>query len=82
MSGKKQISELIGTYACNGGEGGWAQATHCCWAEIDPQTGKVDITRYLVVEDCGTMINPAVVEDQVRFGEEHFPHDVSQCWTL
>src|SRR5258707_649052 len=58
--------ELVGTFAYDGGEGGWAQATHCCWVEINPQTGKVDITRYLVVEDCGTMINPAVVEGQVR----------------
>ena len=61
-------SELVGTYAYDGGEGGWSQATHCCWVEVDPQTGKLDITRYLVVEDCGTMINPAVVEGQVRGG--------------
>jgi carbon-monoxide dehydrogenase large subunit len=61
-------AELIGTYAYDGGEGGWAQATHCCWVEIDPRSGKVEITRYLVVEDCGTMINPAVVEGQVRGG--------------
>ena len=61
-------TELMGTFAYDGGEGGWSQATHCCWVEIDPQTGKVDITRYLVVEDCGTMINPAVVEGQVRGG--------------
>ena len=61
-------AELVGTYAYDGGEGGYSQATHCCWVEVDPQTGKVDITRYLVVEDCGTMINPAVVEGQVRGG--------------
>jgi aerobic carbon-monoxide dehydrogenase large subunit len=48
--------------------GGWAQATHCCEVEVDPATGKVDISRYLVVEDCGTMINPAVVEGQIRGG--------------
>jgi carbon-monoxide dehydrogenase large subunit len=48
--------------------GGWAQATHCCTVEVDPVTGKVDITRYVVVEDCGTMINPAVVEGQIRGG--------------
>ena len=61
-------TELVGTYAYDGGEGGWSQATHCCWVEIDPTSGKVDITRYLAVEDCGTMINPAVVEGQVRGG--------------
>ncbi len=48
--------------------GGWAQATHCCEVEVDPATGRVDITRYVVVEDCGTMINPAVVEGQIRGG--------------
>src|SRR5258707_7905201 len=61
-------SELVGTYAYDVGEGGRSQVTPCCWVEVDPQTGKVDITRYLVVEDCGTMINPAVVEGQVRGG--------------
>ena len=61
-------SELVGNFAYDGGEGGYAQATHCCWVEVDRKSGKVDITRYLVVEDCGTMINPAVVEGQVRGG--------------
>ncbi len=61
-------TELVATFAYDGGEGGFSQATHCCWVEIDRQTGKINITRYLVVEDCGTMINPAVVEGQVRGG--------------
>jgi len=48
--------------------GGWAQATHCCTVEVDPATGHVTIIRYVVVEDCGTMINPAIVEGQIRGG--------------
>jgi len=52
----------------DGDEGGWSQATHACWVEVDPGTGQVKIDRYLVVEDCGTMINPAIVEGQVRGG--------------
>ena len=48
--------------------GGWTQATHCCWVEVDVHTGQVTIPRYLVVEDCGTMINPNVVEGQVSGG--------------
>lgn len=52
----------------NGGEGGWAQSTHICWVEIDKATGKVTIPRYVVAEDCGIMINPAVVEGQVKGG--------------
>ena len=49
-------------------EGGWSQATHCCWVEVDVDTGIVRIPRYLVVEDCGSMINPAIVDGQVAGG--------------
>jgi carbon-monoxide dehydrogenase large subunit len=52
----------------DGGEGGWAQSTHVCWVEVDLDTGQVRIPRYVVVEDCGEMINPAVVEGQIRGG--------------
>jgi carbon-monoxide dehydrogenase large subunit len=50
------------------GEGTWSQSTHCCIVEVDVDTGHVDVVRYLVVEDCGEMINPAIVEGQVRGG--------------
>jgi len=49
-------------------EGGWSQATHSCWVEVDVDTGVVRILRYLVVEDCGSMINPAIVDGQVAGG--------------
>src|SRR5581483_2859358 len=52
----------------DGGEGGWAQATHVCWVEVDLDTGMVTIPRYLVVEDCGEIINPAIVDGQIRGG--------------
>jgi len=52
----------------DGGEGGWAQSTHVCWVEIDLETGQVAIDRYLVVEDCGELINPAIVDGQIRGG--------------
>ncbi|HEY5389173.1 MAG TPA: molybdopterin cofactor-binding domain-containing protein, partial [Solirubrobacteraceae bacterium] len=48
--------------------GGWSGGTHACQVEIDPLTGVVEITRYLVVEDCGELINPAIVEGQIRGG--------------
>jgi carbon-monoxide dehydrogenase large subunit len=35
--------------------------------DVGPE-GQVKIERYLVVEDCGTLINPAIVEGQVRGG--------------
>jgi carbon-monoxide dehydrogenase large subunit len=49
-------------------EGGWTSATHACVVEVDAETGAIDVERYLVVEDCGQMINPAVVEGQIRGG--------------
>jgi carbon-monoxide dehydrogenase large subunit len=39
--------------------------THVCEVEVDSATGHVDITRYVVVHDCGRMINPLLVEGQV-----------------
>jgi carbon-monoxide dehydrogenase large subunit len=46
----------------------WANATHVCTCEVDPRTGVVRILRYIVSEDCGPMINPAVVEGQIAGG--------------
>ncbi len=48
--------------------GGWSGGTHACIVELDPGTGSVEIKRYLVVEDCGALINPAIVDGQIRGG--------------
>lgn len=61
-------TDLEVTVGYDGGRGGWSGGTHCALVEVDAETGKVAIERYLVVEDCGQMINPAVVEGQVRGG--------------
>jgi aerobic carbon-monoxide dehydrogenase large subunit len=36
--------------------------------EVDPDTGEVTVERVVVVEDCGTMLNPMIVEGQIRGG--------------
>ena len=46
----------------------WANATHVCTCEVDTTTGQVKLTRYIVSEDVGPMINPNVVEGQVAGG--------------
>ena len=46
----------------------WSNACHICVCEIDGATGAVEILRYVVSEDCGVMINPAVVEGQIAGG--------------
>ena len=61
-------AELTSSVSYDGGRGGWVQATHVCFVEIDPDTGMVSIPRYVVVEDCGDLINPAVVDGQIRGG--------------
>lgn len=32
--------------------------THACVVEVDPETGRVEIERYVAVNDCGVAINP------------------------
>jgi carbon-monoxide dehydrogenase large subunit len=46
----------------------WANATHACTCEVDIATGHVTLTRYIVSEDVGAMINPNVVEGQIAGG--------------
>src|SRR6516164_7850830 len=41
---------------------------HVCAVEIDPGTGHIDILRYLVVDDFGTVINPLLLAGQVQGG--------------
>ena len=50
------------------GDGGWSVATHACIVDVDLDTGMVTFPRYVVVEDCGPIINPAIVDGQVRGG--------------
>ncbi|HEY0908759.1 MAG TPA: molybdopterin cofactor-binding domain-containing protein, partial [Bradyrhizobium sp.] len=44
----------------------YSNSAHACEIEIDPQTGRIDILRYAVAEDCGTVLNPVVVGGQQR----------------
>jgi aerobic carbon-monoxide dehydrogenase large subunit len=41
-------------------------ATHVCTVEVDSDTGGVRLLRYVIFEDCGTVINPIIVEGQVH----------------
>ena len=52
----------------DGGEGGWSGGSHCAIVEVDVETGIVKVERYVAAEDCGALINPAVVEGQIRGG--------------
>ncbi len=41
---------------------------YVCVVEIDPGTAKVSVRRFIAVDDCGTQINPMIVEGQVHGG--------------
>jgi aerobic carbon-monoxide dehydrogenase large subunit len=45
-----------------------ANATHLATVEVDIDTGQIKLLRYIVVEDCGTIINPMVVDGQIQGG--------------
>jgi CO/xanthine dehydrogenase Mo-binding subunit len=47
---------------------GSAYSTQICDVEVDPDTGKVTVLRYTVVQDAGTAIHPAYVEGQMQGG--------------
>jgi carbon-monoxide dehydrogenase large subunit len=41
-------------------------AVHVAVVEVDPATGRVAVRRYALVEDCGRVINPVIVEGQIH----------------
>ncbi len=55
-------------YDASPGTGTWANAAHAAIVEVDIATGFIRILRYVVVEDCGVMINPLIVDGQVHGG--------------
>jgi carbon-monoxide dehydrogenase large subunit len=44
----------------------FSSGTHICQVEIDRETGALTVLRYTIVEDCGRMLNPRVVEGQLH----------------
>jgi carbon-monoxide dehydrogenase large subunit len=44
---------------------------HAAIVEVDAETGKVDLLRYVCVDDCGPAINPLLIDGQVHGGVVH-----------
>jgi len=42
----------------------YSNASHLCEVTVDPETGRTMIERYIIAEDCGTVLNSIVVEGQ------------------
>ncbi len=44
---------------------------HACILDVDAETGKIDIVRYVSVDDCGPAINPKLIDGQIHGGITH-----------
>jgi carbon-monoxide dehydrogenase large subunit len=54
------------TFSCK--EQNFPNGCHICELEVDPETGEVEILRYSVVDDVGTVMNPLLLEGQIMGG--------------
>jgi carbon-monoxide dehydrogenase large subunit len=46
----------------------FTNGAHLALVEVDPETGRVRVLRYVTVDDCGRIVNPALVEGQIAGG--------------
>jgi carbon-monoxide dehydrogenase large subunit len=46
----------------------WPFGTHICVVEVDTETGRVTIPKYVAVDDCGPLVNPEIVNGQLHGG--------------
>ena len=46
----------------------YASAVHVAVVDVDPETGRVHLLRYVVAHDCGRVINPILVDGQIHGG--------------
>ena len=66
--GEEPALEANAVYQPGRSTGAFSYATHACVVAVDPGTGHVEILDYVVCHDCGTMVNPMIVEGQVVGG--------------
>jgi len=59
---------IVGSATTDGGGAGGAFAGCIVDVEVDPETGKVDILRFTMVQDVGKAIHPSYVEGQMQGG--------------
>jgi carbon-monoxide dehydrogenase large subunit len=59
---------LISTAVYNAETENFPNGCHVCELEIDPETGTVELVRYSVVDDVGTVLNPMLLHGQIVGG--------------
>jgi carbon-monoxide dehydrogenase large subunit len=63
-----QAPGLLETHSYDPTSPTFSYATHACAVAVDPELGSVEIEHYVVVSDCGVIVNPTVVEGQIHGG--------------
>jgi len=66
--GEEPALECVAVYEPGRSTGAFSYATHACVVAVDPGTGTIELLDYVVCHDCGTMVNPMLVEAQVVGG--------------
>jgi len=66
--GEEPLLDATATYEPGISTGVFSYATHGAIVAVDPETGFVELLDFAVAEDCGTMVNPMIVEGQIRGG--------------
>jgi len=67
-AGVEPLLEVVATYEPAISTGVFSYATHGAVVAVDPETGLIELLDFAVAEDCGTMVNPMIVEGQIRGG--------------
>jgi carbon-monoxide dehydrogenase large subunit len=66
ITGRAAAPVLAATQAFDPPGPTFSGAVHVASVEVDPETGRVTVRDYVVVEDCGPVINPMIVEGQIH----------------
>ncbi|HEX3952327.1 MAG TPA: xanthine dehydrogenase family protein molybdopterin-binding subunit [Stellaceae bacterium] len=84
--GTDPLLDVTATYEPGVSTGVYSYATHGAVVAVDPETGHIELLDFAVAEDCGTVINPMIVEGQICGGvaqgigtalHEEIPYDES-----
>jgi len=67
-NGMAPLLETVATYEPTDSGGVFAYGTHAVVVAVEPESGVTELLDYVVAEDCGTMINPMIVDGQVQGG--------------
>jgi aerobic carbon-monoxide dehydrogenase large subunit len=63
-----ESADLEDTHVFEVSQSSFANGTHAVVLEIDPETGAVEILRWIVAHDCGHVLEPGIVDGQIHGG--------------